>query len=329
MGRNAKPWFRKATGWWYVEIGGRQHKLARDKQEAKDAFHELFANREDLQPHRYVRDLLDEFLDWCKLQRSEATYDWYTYFLSSFAATIKKKFLVSQLQPLHVTKWVQTAFKEASDTTRNRAITAVQRAFSWAVKQGHIRRNPFVGIEKPAMGRRELVISSKQFKLILSKTDDPEFRDYLNFVWETGCRPQEAAKIAARHLDEDGCRLVLPPSESKGKKAARVIYLNATAMQIVKRLCKTHAEGPIFLNTQGRPWNKNAVRCRFRNMDIDIEGLCAYTLRHTWCNRALAAGVDSLTVGLLMGHSDLSQVAKTYQHLSKNPAFLREQLQKV
>ena len=54
-----------------------------------------------------------------------------------------------------------------------------------------------------------------------------------------------------------------------------------------------------------------------------------YTLRHTWCNRALAAGVDSLTVGMLMGHADLSQVARVYSHLSKNPDFLREQLMKV
>lgn len=187
MGRNAKPWFRKATGWWCVEIAGKQHKLAKTKVEAKDAFHALMANREDLQPHRYVRDLLDEFLEWCKLHRSEATYDWYTHFLSSFAATVKKKFLVSQLQPLHVTKWAQTTFK--GDTTRNRAITAVHRALSWAVKQGHIRRNPISGIDKPPIARRELVISSEQFELLLSKTDDPEFRDY-------GALPTRAAREA-------------------------------------------------------------------------------------------------------------------------------------
>ncbi len=325
MGRNAKPWFRKATGWWYVEVAGKQHKLAQTKKEATDAFHELMTNREDLQPHRYVRDLLDEFLEWCEKNRSEATYDWYTHFLSGFSATIKKKFPVSKLQPLHVTKWSQNAYE--GNTTRNRAITAVSRALSWAVKQGHIRRNPIAGIEKPAMARRELVIDEQQFELILSKTDDQQFKDYLNFIWETGCRPQEAAKIAARHLDGD--RLVLAPSESKGKKVSRVIYLNAKALEIVNRLMKKSPEGPIFLNTQGRPWNKNSVRCRFRNMHVGIEGLCAYTFRHTWCNRALAAGVDSLTVGLLMGHADLAMVARHYAHLSKNPDFLREQLTKV
>ena len=208
MGRNAKPWFRKATGWWYVEVGGRQMKLAQDKKAAKDRFHELFANRDELQPQRYVRDLLDEYLEWCEKNRAEATYAWYTHFLSSFSATIKKQFLIHQLQPLHVTKWAQNSF--VTDTTRNRAITAVVRALTWAVKQGYIRRNPIHGIEKPAAARRELTIDDEQFEMLLAKTDDQKFRDLLDAAWETGCRPQEVVKVEARHFDEEGRRWVFP-----------------------------------------------------------------------------------------------------------------------
>lgn len=47
-----------------------------------------------------------------------------------------------------------------------------------------------------------------------------------------------------------------------------------------------------------------------------------YALRHTWATNALQRGVDSVTVAELMGHSDPSTLAKTYQHVSKNPKFM-------
>ncbi|MDB5306078.1 MAG: site-specific tyrosine recombinase [Gemmataceae bacterium] len=51
-----------------------------------------------------------------------------------------------------------------------------------------------------------------------------------------------------------------------------------------------------------------------------------YHFRHTWCQRALKAGVDPLTVGILMGHQDPSTIAKVYQHLALDPDFLRKAL---
>ena len=54
-----------------------------------------------------------------------------------------------------------------------------------------------------------------------------------------------------------------------------------------------------------------------------------YALRHTWMNRLLIKGVDSLTVAFLAGHSDPSTLAKVYAHLSQNPAYLLDQVKKA
>jgi integrase len=54
-----------------------------------------------------------------------------------------------------------------------------------------------------------------------------------------------------------------------------------------------------------------------------------YALRHAWATRALQAGVDGLTVAILMGHSDPSTLARVYQHLSLNPRNLQEQMARV
>ena len=54
-----------------------------------------------------------------------------------------------------------------------------------------------------------------------------------------------------------------------------------------------------------------------------------YVLRHTWMNRLLTRGVDSLTVAFLAGHTDPSTLAKVYAHLSQNPAYLLDQAKKA
>jgi integrase len=49
-----------------------------------------------------------------------------------------------------------------------------------------------------------------------------------------------------------------------------------------------------------------------------------YTFRHTFSNRLLTAGVDSLTVSTLLGHVDGTMLAKVYSHLQKNAQHLLE-----
>ena len=54
-----------------------------------------------------------------------------------------------------------------------------------------------------------------------------------------------------------------------------------------------------------------------------------YAFRHSFATQALERGIDSVTVAVLMGHSDPSMLAKVYQHLTQNPGFLLEQLKKA
>ena len=54
-----------------------------------------------------------------------------------------------------------------------------------------------------------------------------------------------------------------------------------------------------------------------------------YAFRHSFATHALERGVDSVTVAVLMGHSDPSMLAKVYQHLTQNPAFLLEQAKRA
>lgn len=150
--------------------------------------------------------------------------------------------------------------------------------------------------------------------------DNQGFRDYLNFMWETGCRPQEIRIIEHRHRDIE--RVILEASNSKGERYNRVIYLNDVAREIFERL--QDRTGPIFRNSQDNPWTANSVRCRFRKLKVrmDIPKLCANTLRHSWATNALKNGMDTTTASILMGHRDPSTLIRNYQHLAKDREYL-------
>ena len=64
--RPAKPWYRKQTDSWYVEIGGKQIPLARGKanrQAAMDAFYELMsAKKPPAESELTVAELCDRFV---------------------------------------------------------------------------------------------------------------------------------------------------------------------------------------------------------------------------------------------------------------------------
>ena len=213
-----------------------------------------------------VVSVLDAFLDWCQKHRAPRTYDWYRDYLQSFAGSIPRDLRVDRLKPIHVQQWVDA--QPGWGSGKRGAITAVQRAFNWAARIGLIEANPVRHVEKPRAGRRDVVITHEEYAWILGQVRDEEFRDLFVVCWETGCRPQEILAVEARHVDESGGRWVFPPDEVKGKKSHRVVYLTDRALEITRRLMARHPEGPLFRNTDGRPWHPYALNCRFGRLRL-------------------------------------------------------------
>jgi len=245
---------------------------------------------------------------------------------------------------------------------QNTACRAIQRAMRWAEKKGRIEKSPVADYEKPRPGKRNVVISPPLFETILGCVKCEPFRDLLVTTWETAARPQESLAVEARHVDLFNKRWIFPPNESKGEQFPRIVYLTPTALKITKRLMLKHPEGPLFRNTEGRPWTTDAVNCAFIRIQISLgeqvmrdKGImvdssltkaqakqqaknlaleyrkkyCLYHLRHSWLDRALKSGVDALTCAILMGHRDPSTLAKVYQHLSQSPDYLLQAAKKA
>ena len=388
-----EPFFRPKKNRWYVEIDGKHVNLGPDESQARIRWHQIMAgtpatptNSIHSSTDILVCRVIDLFIGWSLNHRPGRTAQWYQKHLQSFldslpdAATLT----VDQLKRHHVTNWVDAHATWGANHRRG-AITAVQRAFTWAEREGHITRSPIRGIEKPPAKRREQVLTLNEFQSLLARIKEPTFRDVLEFCWETGSRVQEVRLIESQHVRFDRGRIELPPQQAKGKKRWRLIFLTPIAENIVRRLLERRPSGLLFRNAAGKPWeaqNFNNRFCRLQHrigreelvrqgftLDLDLVQRFARTLqptkkmrgktvpksdkellrearkkltikqaaklgtkyaltaiRHSFCQRLLEAGVDSVTVATLMGHVDSVMVSRVYSHMGQATDHLRAAL---
>ena len=211
--RVRKPFFRKQTASYYVELNGKQIPLGRDEKQAWEKYHALMLGRQDLTPQMAAAALIDNFLNWCKANREPRTHQFYLEHLQSFTDYIGKTIRVLELKPWHVTKWLAT--RNGGDTHKYNAVGSVKRAFKWAVDEGYIPSSPVARCKPPRPQPREVYISPEQWHVVLKMVKPGPFLDVLIFLRQSGSRPFEARRIEARHID--GNCIVFERKKSKGK----------------------------------------------------------------------------------------------------------------
>lgn len=337
MRRSKEPWFREFNQTWYVKIDGQQIPLAKGKEnksEAVRAFHKLMASDNPIpsKPNRVlVMTILDLFLDHSKRHNKEVTYEWYKNFLQDFSNKHGKK-SVESLKPFHVTQWLD-AHPDWKNSNRS-AITAIKRAFNWAVDEGLIETNPVKKVKKPPAQRRERLITTEEQEMLFNHFSEGDcFRDYLTALRESGARPGEISMVTVENVDLDQGIWILPEHKTKGKiQRPRIIYLTPVLLELTRSLMERHKTGLLFRDSKGNAWNKNSIGLRIRRARKKLnlgDDFVAYLYRHGFATEALTNGVSVAAVAELLGHTDLQMVAQHYSHLSQQKQHLREMAKKA
>ncbi len=340
MGRPRKqsrePFWRSDRACYYVQNGTRQIRLAPDKDEAWQLWHEFMARPPEEKekpltpgPGVLAVTILDAYLDWCQKHRAARTYEWNRENIQRFADALPGGLKAAEVRPYHVTRGMDP-YPDWSNNTKHDFISAVKRAFSWAEGEGLIEKNPIASVKKPAREAREMAVSPTEYAAIIAAVGTPTFRDLIELNWECGARPQEIRKIEARFFDPGNHRVVFPPREAKGKKYHRVIYLTPRACEIVARLAAAHPEGPILLNADGNPWTKDAINCVFHRLRKKLgKKYHLGAFRKGYATEALKAGIDTVSLAHLLGHRDPSMVSRVYGQVQNDPAHMADMANKA
>lgn len=310
MAKFPKPFYRKPRKLWYVQIAGKQINLGPDRTAAFAEYHRLMnsAGLAVSSSALTAHEVCDLFLDHVQRHKKASTYGWYVNHLQGFSDH-HGRILARAIKPLHVTGWLD-AHPTWGPSTRRGAITAVKRCWAWAVEEGRLEANPLGAIKRPPMGRRAGMADGEEDKVIAA-IKSPALRDFVEGMMETGCRPGELSGVTAADLAPDKASMKV-----RGKTGERIVMLTAKASALVARLTEASPQGPIFLNTRGKAWNRNSLRCSFRRLrkETGIEGAVPYAFRHLFGSRAIERGVDSLLVAELMGHKDVKMLQQHYAH---------------
>jgi len=351
--KKRKVWYRDFDGWWYGQVGkGRRRRQQRilegkcndrTRRVAQRKYNALLNGNaglsEELSSTTRLKPLFIAFLKrHSKKHCSTDTHRWYRYYLKSFARKYGSV-RFCDLTPDDVEDWLDRARvrktkKPWSQTTRNRAITCVKVAINWFIRKKKLRENPLQDLSKPAIERREKIISPDERRLILRSLRDKPFKMFLFAVSQSGARPGEVRNVTAENFHPSGM-WIFPLKEHKtGKKTGkpRDVYLTPAMMKLCTRLAQEHPDGPLFRNTRGKPWTRNAIRIRFRNLRErfpQLKGVVCYCWRHTWTTDALERGVPIATVSELLGHTNTRMVSEYYSHLSQKTAHLHEAVVKA
>ncbi len=348
--RQPKPWFRAAKNAWYVEVNQQKVRLGAHPEGAPppkkskagwnvpnsilEAFYRLMAEDPASQPKPALMQaaaLCDQFLDFSQKNHSQRTYQNYRYFLQSFC-NVFGAILATSLLPLHITKWLATNpnWKGA----KRHAIIAIKSAFSWAKKQGILPSNPLAGIKAGKPNARTRVLSKAEQSEILGAIRDTEFREFVEAMLSTGCRPSELCRLSAAHVNlEKGIWEFEEHKTVDKTRKARTVFLPPAMLALSRKLMAKFPQGPLFRGPrENRPFNRNSIISRFARLRDKLPHLkhfVCYNLRHSYATHALVNGVGVAQVAELLGHTSTEMVSKTYGHLADQLAHMREAAKKA
>jgi integrase len=175
----------------------------------------------------------------------------------------------------------------------------------------------------------------KQAAAVKRPSHFARLRQLMVFIWHTGCRPSEARALKWADIRWGANFIELLLHKTRRRAAVpRIIYLDNVAINLLAWI-RNHDYDPscshVFRHSKSEPWSKDTLATKLRRIRRKAglrADLTMYGLRHGFASRAVMAGLDSETVGTLMGHQDFRSTAK-YVHLIGQNQFLLKSLQHV
>lgn len=355
--RQPHPWYSetRSGGGWFVKLSGDQHFLGKHPvgaakpikrsgrwnppSEILAEYHKLMAVRDTASKADYTLDnIIALYIEELEQENPELAKR-YKQILEKLSVYVHKgkrvgRLLVNaELEPIHVESWAK---HYKSDQTQRTYITSCKAVMEWAVKKKslNVHKNPFAEAKVPKVTSRAVVISEEEHLALLEFWKNDCFCDYLQAMWFTGARPGELAKVEARHFSEGLWRL--DSTEHKTGRVTgkdRIIGVTDGLKEIVDRLSKLYPEGPIFRNSQGRPWKTSTMHVRFekaREKKVIRSKVVPYSYRHAWATHALENGrLDLYEVAKALGHQTTQMVMLHYDHSRKNAEHLKDIFQRA
>jgi integrase len=328
VARTSGLWFRARDRYYMTTFRGKQVKLSRDKKEAQRALHALLAaapaDGEESGYRPTFRKIADRFLDHVKQVNASVTYHLRRRFLQSLCDHVKNR-KAMDVRVADVTDWL-LAHRTWAHNSQVTARAIVRSCFNWAVDQSFLPHSPVARLKLGTPHRRNRILTADERRRVRDSFRDVEFKDFLFFLEQTGCRPySEAGRLTATMVDAAAGTITFVKHKTAHKGKTRVVYMTPAVADLVRRRCLERPEGPLFRTRHGQPYTAYNTTQRLRRAEVRA-GVPRFSLnayRKSYITEALERGLSSDLVAELCGNTSKT-IGQYYNLLSEKKNTLRE-----
>ena len=207
-------------------------------------------------------------------------------------------------------------------STINRHFALLRRAFTLAIKDGKLARNPVSGVTFFPEHNNTRFLNDEELTRLRNVMPTDKWA-WVALAIETGLRQTEQFSLQWKWVDLDNSVLTIPMSKS-GK--TRHVPLSEGAKMLLRSFDSFLRSPFVFPSVHDslKPLNPDSFLESVYLPALrkaGIQGSVWHSLRHTAASRRVMAGVDLFSVGKVLGHQDIKTTMR-YAHLS--PEHLRE-----
>jgi integrase len=199
----------------------------------------------------------------------------------------------------------------------NRVAALLHKLFELAIRWEMRPDNPAKGIERNAEEPLERYLKADELNRLLDVLDglkDRQVANIIRLLMETGCRPGELFKSTWAQFEKEPGVWVKPATSTKGEKIHRVPLSGPVQLLLSKMKEEAKSEflfpgkGVDHVTTLKKSWGKICKAAQ-------IEGrFRVYDLRHSNASFIADDGKDLLTIGAMLGHTQVA-TTRRYVHL--------------
>jgi integrase len=189
----------------------------------------------------------------------------------------------------------------AADATINREVEGLQRAFSLAVEAGTLTQAPkFLSLSED--NARQGFFERAEFDAVLVHLADADVRDFCEWFYWTGMRPDEMRALTWTAFDRETWTLRLHARDAKTRHG-RALALEQDLRKIIeRRLRARRLNCPLIFHRGGQRVGEFRKTWKRACREAGVEGKLVYDLRRTEVRNMVRAGVDPAVAMKISGH---------------------------
>lgn len=271
--------------------------------------------------------VIETFLPWVETNKSAGTYQSYKW-RSSILVEAFGKLDLSEVSQIGIERFKRDQLKrktkrgaEQSPASVNRYLQILASIFTRAEELGLIEksRRPKIETLREKNQRLRYLSADEEERLLAAAAGWSHLKDLIIVALATGLRRDELFSLLRDDVDLS-LNLVTVTDGKGGKMRTVPIDPEGEAARVLERLKKDSRSEWIFTSPHSGGKLTRVDKSIARACEIaKIEPATLHTLRHTFCTRLAAAGVDVRTIKELAGHADLSTTMR-YMHLVESNA---------